>query len=494
MLQKNYIYFDRGYDEVADSPYFTMGGTKNIDRNCTRPKSWEFLNPSRLYLHFSAKPNKDYNLALAFTTKDTNGLIVDIGINEETLWTYENLKIVNSVIVFSINCEELKFGENTISIDVRYSDNSHLYLSYAMIEEVYYDDLPSVTTEKLKCDYKSQNINQVKNSIHDRPDSNKYWMKGIYDDTPLSGISIPGTHDSASINRVFHSFWSCQDRSIKKQLLGGIRLLDIRIRVVGTKPEDLKTCHGKGKIGEYENLYKVFDAVTDFLKQYSTECVVMTLKVDDWADYDSDHLKGKQLILKFLDRYKDFIYISSVCPTLDKVRSKIYLINRIDNTMDFGVPISIPDNTKGFLLSETNNRKFNVYVQDYYDFNKSPFTANSQKYEVVRKMLDYRTLKYNDNPETRKDMYLCYCNGFRLGFGVYIMKDIIDYFGAELPLYGRPFLSPWMFFDYPFMAYQTNNYGFMNVVEAVIDLNYAVFHHSYSKKYKCVIPNDIYEL
>ena len=57
------------------------------------------------------------------------------------------------------------------------------------------------------------------------------WMKNIPDETPLSMISIPGTHDSAArfttapTPRIF----CCQDMSVKNQLLSGARFLDIRL-------------------------------------------------------------------------------------------------------------------------------------------------------------------------------------------------------------------------------------------------------------------------
>ena len=500
MLEKNYIYFDRGSQAVEDSKDFTMGGTKNIDTECSSPKAWKFQSPSRLYLQFNAKSDTNYDLILGLTTQDqsaSNDLIMEIGANDKTLWTYRNLQIVNSPMVLTIDKNEIHSGKNTITIDVRYSSSSPLYLSYAIIEEVYYTDLSedgavtSVSEEGIE-----NKDTVVSKGEHERPVHNCEWMKGITDMTPLAGISIPGTHNSAAINRVFTTFWSCQDHSIKDQLLGGIRLLDIRIRVVGTRPEDLRTCHGKGFMGEYEKLYKVFDAVKEFLEEYNTECVVMTLKVDDWANYKQKKADGKRLILELLNRYEAFLYKSARCPLMKEARGKIYLINRIDDTLDFGAPIGVPDNTKGEYLPATTNRQFRVYVQDNYDFNNGPDKARRDKFAVVRYAMYLRHTEFEKNPLTREDVYLCYCNGFRRGFGVYVMGNIINYYGSKLPLDGRPLIAPWMFFDYPFMTYKTDNYRLMNVIDCIIDLNYIGWGGlRYPKTYHCINPdNDIYEL
>lgn len=57
------------------------------------------------------------------------------------------------------------------------------------------------------------------------------WMSGISDDTYLSDISIPGTHDSGSrIVDSYASTWAkCQNLTITEQLNIGVRYLDMRL-------------------------------------------------------------------------------------------------------------------------------------------------------------------------------------------------------------------------------------------------------------------------
>lgn len=49
---------------------------------------------------------------------------------------------------------------------------------------------------------------------------------------------------------------------------------------------------------------------------------------------------------------------------MNEVRGKIVLLNRIDDSLDFGAPVSIPHNVAGTYLADSVNRQYRVYVQD----------------------------------------------------------------------------------------------------------------------------------
>lgn len=57
------------------------------------------------------------------------------------------------------------------------------------------------------------------------------WLATMPDGALLSNISIPGTHDSASVNSTAGMYKSCQLYSIGDQLNAGYRLLDICLRM-----------------------------------------------------------------------------------------------------------------------------------------------------------------------------------------------------------------------------------------------------------------------
>ena len=55
------------------------------------------------------------------------------------------------------------------------------------------------------------------------------WMSHIKDDITLDRLSIPGTHNSGTLNVEYESART-QNRDIPQQLHDGIRMLDLRVR------------------------------------------------------------------------------------------------------------------------------------------------------------------------------------------------------------------------------------------------------------------------
>ena len=64
-----------------------------------------------------------------------------------------------------------------------------------------------------------------------KPDNKTYveWMSRIPDNTKLSAISIPGTHDSATQYCTLGYLTSCQDESMYNQMRDGYRYMDVRL-------------------------------------------------------------------------------------------------------------------------------------------------------------------------------------------------------------------------------------------------------------------------
>ncbi|KAB8304492.1 hypothetical protein EYC80_003881 [Monilinia laxa] len=108
------------------------------------------------------------------------------------------------------------------------------------------------------------------------------WMAEIADDTLLSDMTIPGTHDSCAESNI--PFVRTQYLSIAAQLTAGIRFLDLRVRV-----------HSDGQLYMYHGgipinlpFYLKFDFVMqevfDFLSQHSQETVLVSINNDDKSD------------------------------------------------------------------------------------------------------------------------------------------------------------------------------------------------------------------
>ncbi|KAI9151381.1 1-phosphatidylinositol phosphodiesterase [Paramyrothecium foliicola] len=103
------------------------------------------------------------------------------------------------------------------------------------------------------------------------------WMGDVPDDTYLTALSIPGTHDTMAYD-IRDQVWQCQNRNLSVQLDSGVRYFDIRGRLVNNL---LDIYHSVAYIGySYEDVLLGF---FDFLEQHPSETIVMRLKQESTA-------------------------------------------------------------------------------------------------------------------------------------------------------------------------------------------------------------------
>ncbi|KUJ67393.1 hypothetical protein ACZ90_28330 [Streptomyces albus subsp. albus] len=107
-----------------------------------------------------------------------------------------------------------------------------------------------------------------------QPDS---WMGQLPDGTPLTRMTIPGTHDTCCTDPRHGTEWShTQNMGIPEQLQRGIRFFDIRCGRLQDQP---------GRFGIYHSAYyqyltfdDVLDQTRSFLGQHPQELVLMRVK------------------------------------------------------------------------------------------------------------------------------------------------------------------------------------------------------------------------
>ena len=201
--------------------------------------------------------------------------------------------------------------------------------------------------------------------------NSKDWMSYISDDKLIRDINIPGTHDSGTkytAGYVTGIAASCQDLSITEQLESGIRYLDIRLDC------DLDVNHG-GVVcytsfwtsSKYKlTLKKVLDYITDFLKNHSTETVIVQIKPEGTMKEGKDFLQELNKLLSD-SKYNNYLYNSNKYIknlNLGDIRGKFVIFSRNEHPSDSYRYYDWEDNcsnSKAKLDSST------VYLQDYYD-------------------------------------------------------------------------------------------------------------------------------
>lgn len=156
------------------------------------------------------------------------------------------------------------------------------------------------------------------------------WMSRIDGRTPLSQLSLPGTHDTGA--HVFGGDTTItQSMNLAEQLRSGIRAWDIRLgkEIITGR---LKVYHGDILQGQdFEN--DVLATANRFLEDNPTEVVVMRIKRDTGTATGFD-----TMVKAGLDRYARVYRGASDNPSLNELRGKMVVLQNFQSDMRLGIP------------------------------------------------------------------------------------------------------------------------------------------------------------
>ncbi|ABN64829.1 predicted protein [Scheffersomyces stipitis CBS 6054] len=228
------------------------------------------------------------------------------------------------------------------------------------------------------------------------------WLKEIDDNTRLSKLSIPGTHNSAACHTALPSV-QCQGKSVTDQLKHGVRFLDIRAGRQLIKNDDpkqeLQVIHGKFpvRIPFPIQLEDVLKEVYDFLDDNKSETVIVSLKQEGSNDWDNPNDEFPNLIWeKYVEPNKDKWYLNTDIPKVGDARGKAVLfrrfgVNNEDRKREFGFDAA------SWKYNTTDDDRGSFVVQDFCEVQKAddiPTKINYVK-DLANKAKDYT--KDNDN-------------------------------------------------------------------------------------------------
>jgi 1-phosphatidylinositol phosphodiesterase len=114
--------------------------------------------------------------------------------------------------------------------------------------------------------------------VHSTLASHTSWMRDILDETPVTALSIPGTHNSACIGGPL-GFGQTQNLDLSHQLIAGIRFFDIRL---AHYQDNLFIHHDV--VHMEKNYAEVLDVCSDFLTRFPSEAIFMSVKDEDRLD------------------------------------------------------------------------------------------------------------------------------------------------------------------------------------------------------------------
>lgn len=157
------------------------------------------------------------------------------------------------------------------------------------------------------------------------------WMRSLSNSTPLSGLSIPGTHNSPTCHKALPSV-RCQAVSPSTQLLNGIRFFDVRVQL--EKPGDpssdaLVLVHGVFPISLTGPKYfrNLITTICDFLDANPSETLILSVKREGTGSGTDEQL-SQLLYTHYVAADPSHWYTEPHVPLLGQARGKIILMRR----------------------------------------------------------------------------------------------------------------------------------------------------------------------
>ena len=199
-------------------------------------------------------------------------------------------------------------------------------------------------------------------------------MRELRDDTPLSALSIPGTHNSPAYYRALPSV-RCQAVPPRAQLENGVRFFDIRVQP--ESPHDpakdgLILVHSVFPISLIGTKYfrDLINDITEFLDNNPTETLIMSLKREGTGDATDAQLG--RLLREHYATDVDRWFTQPRIPSLGEARGKIVVVRRfgLDDSLKSewnGAGWAIDAETWADNTPNATCPSGDICVQDFYE-------------------------------------------------------------------------------------------------------------------------------
>lgn len=186
------------------------------------------------------------------------------------------------------------------------------------------------------------------------------WMKDIDNETSITSLSIPGSHDSGALHSIADLAGKCQDLSISDQLKAGARFFDIRLQ---QRNNELKIVHGiVDQSLSFANTLNDFDT---FLLKHPNEMLIVSIKEESTAK-NSDQ-SFDEALKKALDNHSSWNTSGNLPTSLGKARGQIFLISRYkDSSIGLKAYDGWLDPDSSSITNTFDISESNLHVQDYY--------------------------------------------------------------------------------------------------------------------------------
>ncbi len=233
----------------------------------------------------------------------------------------------------------------------------------------------------------------------------KNWMSFLNDETPLSAVTIPGTHDSAAYT-LSYPFVATQKMSIIQQLDCGIRYFDFRC---GLRNNIVEMVHGVSYLGL--TLEDVLKDIYAWMAVHQTEAIIIQIKKD--RKQKNSNVDFANAIYQVLTKRSEMWRTANTTPLVGDLRGRIQLFRRFvgPELYAYGIDVSAwQDNpTQPFTLHTFSGVE--LTIQDHYAFPKpTPLPE-----VIARKGSNVAELMYRaDNDADQRRWYVNFTSAFEI--------------------------------------------------------------------------------
>lgn len=244
----------------------------------------------------------------------------------------------------------------------------------------------------------------------------KTWMSAVSDETWLSGMTVPGTHDSCARSNV--PFVRTQYLSIAQQLALGIRFLDLRLR--RHDDGELYCYHGGMPIGlpkglSFENVMaQVWAFIGPAEGKPASETVLISINNDNKSEDEKDNparfYNAVQETIESTPAYDDGTERWHTDPSTAKlgdVRGKAVLVRRflgnpdVEPTERIGLDLEVwPDNNPNFSVVTPTGVKAHLQDKWKYADRCELVELVTSKQGFVRALMEKA---FNSEPDAEED-------------------------------------------------------------------------------------------
>lgn len=225
----------------------------------------------------------------------------------------------------------------------------------------------------------SQKSKETKDQNMENNSKYANWMSRLDDNKALNELSIPATHDSGATISLLGLSGQCQKTTIKEQLYMGVRLLDIRLRLVD---DELNVVHGI--VDQKLTFESVLEDINEFIEKHPSEFLILSIKEDD--DPKNSTLIFQEKVEADLAKYPLISGAREFPASVGAARGKIFVLARfVDATVGIPANPGWKDSTSfelnGFFVQD-NYRLTDVETKKE-DINKALDIAKEKKYTIV---------------------------------------------------------------------------------------------------------------